>query len=70
MKSLKEVSMYDLVNVFNRYADNFMAVVETSPEYFTLYIDCIEITTGDEEDIRKRIADINRENGYTYLDEV
>ena len=52
------------VDTFNEYEDGrTMQVVETSGDYYTLYIDNQEITSGDECDIAQRVTQILRENG-------
>jgi len=61
MKTLKK-----LIDTYNSYATVKMAIVETSEEYYSLYIGDNEITEGDTEDITVRVKQINRENGYDY----
>jgi len=61
MKTLKK-----LIGTFNEYETIKMVMVETSEEYYSLYIGDNEITEGDTEDITQRVKQINRENGYDY----
>jgi hypothetical protein len=53
------------VEKFNENDDKKMEV--KGDDWFTLHIDNVEITEGDEEDILKRVKQINRENGYSFL---
>ena len=59
----------DVTNAINNYNDCEsikMSIVETSAEYYSLYIGKNRITEGDTDDILKRVKQINKENGYDY----
>jgi len=57
------------VETFNKYSSDHMLLIEKAEEYFELQINDTVITVGDYNDIYDRIRGINRENGYTYLEE-
>ena len=57
------------VKIYNKYSSNTMIVTEIVEEYFTLRINGDVITKDDYNGVYDRIRGINRENGYTHLEE-